>query len=154
MTTEFEIIQDHLRQGSFTDCFEQRNTRCLSGLQPNVWMIQGNEGIIAFFKLVQRIHKTENIKSNYTIGKLRIRIKIGWSGIKSGRNQDCSQIISMVGIECTVLKITIRGQIVIRISVVDTSAIWSGISDKQAILKSKIRLIKITGAAARIRSII
>ena len=66
MTTEFEIIQDHLKQGSFADGFEQRNTRCLSGLQPNVWMIQGKEGIIAYFKLVQRIH-TKKIKSNYTI---------------------------------------------------------------------------------------
>ena len=67
MTTEFEIIQDHLKQGSFVDCFEQRNTRCLSGLQPNVWMIQGQEGIIAYCKLVQRIHNTGKIKSNYTI---------------------------------------------------------------------------------------
>lgn len=67
MTTEFEIIRNHLRQGSFADCFEQRDTRCLSGVQPNVWMIQGHEGIIAYFRLVQRIHKTRNIKNNYTI---------------------------------------------------------------------------------------
>ena len=67
MATDFEIIQGHLRQGSFADCFKQRNTRCLSGLQPSVWMIQGDEGLIAYFNLVNHIHNTAKIKSNYTI---------------------------------------------------------------------------------------
>lgn len=67
METYFEIIQGHLRQGSFADCFKQRNTRCLSGLQPSVWMIQGHKGIIAYFKLADQIYNTKNIKSNYTI---------------------------------------------------------------------------------------
>lgn len=67
MATDFEIIQRHLRQGSFADCFKQRNTRCLCGLQPSVWMIQGNNGIIAYFNLVKQIHNIKKIKSNYTI---------------------------------------------------------------------------------------
>jgi hypothetical protein len=67
MATDFEIIQGHLIQGSLADCFKQRNTKCLSGLQPSVWMIQGHEGIIAYFNLVNHIHNTKNIKSNYTI---------------------------------------------------------------------------------------
>lgn len=67
MATDFEIIQGHLIQGSFTDCFKQRNTICLSELQPSVWMIQGHEGIIAYFNLADHIHNTKNIRSNYTI---------------------------------------------------------------------------------------
>ncbi|EMS81362.1 HEPN domain-containing protein [Desulfotignum phosphitoxidans] len=67
MTTEFEIIQNNLKKGSYADCFNQRDTRCLSGLQPNVWMIQGHDGIIAYFKLVHRIYSTKDIKANYTI---------------------------------------------------------------------------------------
>ena len=68
MNTEFEIIHSHLKKGSFTDCFERIDTRCLSDLShSDVWMIQGHDGISAFFSLAQRIHSTKKIKSNYTI---------------------------------------------------------------------------------------
>lgn len=67
MATDFEIIQGHLKEGSFADCLKQGNTICLSGLQqPSVWMIHGKEGIIAYFNLVDRIHNKTKIKSNYT----------------------------------------------------------------------------------------
>lgn len=67
MTTEFEIIKSHFKKGSFADCFRQRDTRCLSGLQKNVWMIQGAKGLSAYYDLTQRIHKSKNIQNNYTI---------------------------------------------------------------------------------------
>ena len=66
MATDFEIIHRHLKEGSFADCLKQGDTICLSGLlQPKVWMIQGKEGIIAYFNLAERIHN-KKIKSNYT----------------------------------------------------------------------------------------
>ena len=67
MKTNFEIIKSHLKEGSFADCFGQRNTRCLSGLQKNVWTIQGAKGLSAYYDLTQRIHKSKKIQSNYTI---------------------------------------------------------------------------------------
>jgi len=66
MTTDFEIIVSHVREGSLADCLGQRNTRCLSGLQKNVWMIQGAKGLSAYYDLIQRIYKSQKIKKNYT----------------------------------------------------------------------------------------
>ena len=67
MTTNFEIIMSHVREGSIADCLGQRNTRCLSGMQKNVWMIQGVKGLSAYYDLTQQIYKSKIIKSNYTV---------------------------------------------------------------------------------------
>lgn len=67
MTTNFDIIKKHVKEGSFADCFGQRNTRCLTGLQKNVWMIEGENGISAYYDLTQRIYKQPKIHRNYTV---------------------------------------------------------------------------------------
>jgi hypothetical protein len=67
MTKEFEIIISQVKEGGLTDCLGKPNTRCLSGLQKNVWMIQGSEGLSAYYDLTQRIYKTPQIQNNYTV---------------------------------------------------------------------------------------
>ena len=67
MTTEFEIIMSHVKEGGVADCLGQPNTRCLTGLQKNVWMIQGPEGLSAYYDLTKRIYKPQKIQNNYTI---------------------------------------------------------------------------------------
>ncbi|MBC2715393.1 MAG: hypothetical protein HF978_08800 [Desulfobacteraceae bacterium] len=70
MTTKFEIIKNHIKKGSFADCFGKPNIRFLStaDLKKDVWMIQGAKGILAYHDLTKQIYnKFEQIKNNYTI---------------------------------------------------------------------------------------
>lgn len=67
MIKEFEIIMSHVKEGGLTDCLGKPNTRCLSGLQKNVWMIQGSAGLSAYYDLTQRIYKSKQIQTNYTV---------------------------------------------------------------------------------------
>ena len=56
-----------VKEGRLIDCLGKPNTRCLTGLQKNVWMIQGSEGLFAYYDLTQRIYKTPQIQNNYTV---------------------------------------------------------------------------------------
>lgn len=58
---------NHVKEGSLADCLGKPNTRCLTGLQKNVSMIQGAKGLSAYYDLTQRIFKTQKIRNNYTI---------------------------------------------------------------------------------------
>lgn len=65
--TEFEIIMSQVKKGVLADCLGKPNTRCLTGLQKNVWMIQGAEGLSAYYDLTKQIYKPQQIRNNYTI---------------------------------------------------------------------------------------
>lgn len=67
MTKEFEIILSQVKEGGLADCLGKPDTRCLTGLQKNVWMIQGSKGLSAYYDLTQRIYKSPQIQNNYTV---------------------------------------------------------------------------------------
>ncbi len=71
MTNQYEIIRSGIRQGTIAECFQLPNVRCLTGVQPDVWLIQGRKSVLAFMNLAKCIYSNKKINDNYTIGQVQ-----------------------------------------------------------------------------------
>jgi len=71
VTSLYEDIRSGMKRGTLAECFQLPDVRCISGLQPDVWFIQGRKSILAFMDLAKRIHNDKKINGNYTIAQVQ-----------------------------------------------------------------------------------